>query len=73
MDEADELDPITLLQEAVVDLAAKLFWLFNACDLVTREEAMQLIAEFNEMYGLVEDLDVVDEAWADGLTPEDFE
>jgi len=78
MDEAlvarvEQLDAaVGNVQQALLDLANKVFWLYNACDFLDREEAMAMIQMFNETFHLVEDLDVIDPQEFDELTPDMF-
>jgi hypothetical protein len=60
------------LKEALIYTVSHLWWLYNACGFITREEALVQIGLFNETYGLV-NLSIVDIAEFDDLTPEMFE
>lgn len=66
------VEAIKNLQAATIDLAAKVYWLYNACDFIDREEAMDLIDGFNHHYQLVEELDVIDPEAFENLTPDMF-
>lgn len=63
---------ISNLQLAMMDIAAKVYWLYNAVELIDRFEAKRLIEEFVETYDLG-DITIVDQAEFDELTPDMFD